>query len=170
MAAALQCWRGDRGGGRPGAMTRALLASLLLLAACSTASVTPPGAVAPRGAGAPTGPINLGDWRHGTADAVAAQFSTTVARRYASGLAMSLATADLRTNQFTCTRPPPSKAGDPPDQVCRRTLTENGCTYTWQAHLWDDSAAAAARLTRVRGLYDRRCASDSGLLGGPGAP
>ena len=76
--------------------------------------------------------------------------------------------SDLRANQFTCARPAAGRAGDPPDQVCRRQIVDGGCTHTWQAHLWDDAAGQAAKLTRVRGLYDKRCASDGGLLGGPG--
>jgi hypothetical protein len=145
-------------------------ASLLILAVACASTAPPPGAVAPTGAGRPAGPIDLGGYRGGSADAVSQRFAASMARRYAAGLPLSVAAADLRANQFACTRPPPAKAGDPPDQVCRRTATENGCTHTWQAHLWDDSAGASAKLTRVRGLYDKRCASDGGLLGGPGAP
>ena len=74
--------------------------------------------------------------------------------------------ADLRDNQFACAPPGPSRRGDPPTQACRRTVREAGCTYTWQAHLWAD--AGGAKLARVRGLYDKSCASDGGLLGGPG--
>jgi hypothetical protein len=151
-------------------MLRILAAvSLLTLAACAS-TAPPPGAVAPTGAGRPSGAIDLGGYRSGSADAVSQRFAAGIARRYAVGLPFSVAAADLRANQFACTRPPPAKAGDPPDQVCRRTATENGCTHTWQAHLWDDSAGAAAKLTRVRGLYDKRCERDGGLLGGPGAP
>ena len=139
-----------------------------LLTACATSS-TPPGAVAPRGGPVPpTGQIDLGSWRRGNADGVTQQFAATVARRYGAGLAFAVATGDLRANQFVCARPTAARAGDPPDQVCRRQIVEAGCTHTWQAHLWDDAPGPAAKLSRVRGLYDKRCAADGGLLGGPG--
>jgi hypothetical protein len=149
---------------------RAILAAgvLALVAAC-VSSPLPPGAVAPRGAATIAGgPVDLGGWKRGNADGVTQQFSATMARRYGAGLAFSAVTADLRANQFTCARPTAGRAGDPPDQVCRRQITEAGCTHTWQAHLWDDAPGASAKLTRVRGLYDKRCAADGGLLGGPG--
>ena len=148
---------------------RILLAvGLLVFAAACATSTTPPGAVAPRGGPLPpVGQIDLGAWKRGGANSE--QFSNTVARRYGAGLSLSVAVSDLRANQFTCARPPAGSAGDPPDQVCRRQIAEAGCTQTWQAHLWDDAATGpAAKLTRVRGLYDRRCAADGGLLGGPG--
>lgn len=166
-------WRPPRVGARPVVMSPRHLVVLIafLAAACASATTsTPPGAVAPRGAAAiPSGPIDLGgDWKRSGPDAVSQRFSGVIARRYGEGMALTAAVGDLRANQFTCARPPAGKAGDPPDQVCRRTQTEAGCTHTWQAHLWDDAGAASAKLTRVRGLYDRRCASDGGLLGGPG--
>ncbi len=141
-----------------------------LLAACAAAGTSAPtGAVAPRGGPSiAAGALDLGDWKRGGADGVAQRFAGVVARRYGAGVPISAAAADLRANQFTCARPAAARAGDPPDQVCRRTATEAGCAHTWQAHLWDDAAGQAAKLTRVRGLYDRRCASDGGLLGGPG--
>lgn len=151
-------------------MKRALFAILALsmLAACTTYSAGPPGAVTPRGAMAPSGPIDLGDWRRSSADAVIQRFSGNLLRRYAAGSAMSAATADLRANQFVCAAPSAGRGGDPPDQVCRRQQVEAGCTHTWQAHLWDDAQGVASKVSRVRGLYDKRCASDGGLLGGPG--
>jgi hypothetical protein len=151
-------------------MFRTLIAaSLLFLSVACATYAPPPGAVAPTGVGLPGGPLDLGSWRGGSADAVSQRFATTISRRYAAGLPLATAAADLRANQFTCTRPPPAKTGDLPDQVCRRTASENNCIHTWQAHLWDDNVAAAAKLSRVRGLYDRSCArDDSGLLGGPG--
>ena len=152
-------------------MTLRILFSVALVAfaaACAT-STAPPGAVAPRGGALPpVGQIDLGAWRRSGADAMTQQFSNTVARRYGAGLPLSVAIGDLRANQFTCGRPPAGRTGDPPDQVCRRQIVEVGCTHTWQAHLWDDAAGLAAKLTRVRGLYDKRCAADGGLLGGPG--
>ncbi|MDX2234300.1 MAG: hypothetical protein NW200_07360 [Hyphomonadaceae bacterium] len=148
--------------------TFAVLGLFALLAGCASATTSgPTGAVAPRGGPAiPAGPLDLGDWKRGGEDAVAQRFAGVVARRYGAGIALSAVTADLRANQFACARPPAAKTGEPPAQVCRRTATEAGCTHTWQAHLWNDAAGAA--LTRVRGLYDRRCAADGGLLGGPG--
>lgn len=153
-------------------MLRALAAvSLLLVAVACATSAPPPGATAPTGVGRPSGPLDLGGWRSGSADAVSQRFSGVIARRYAAGLPLSVATEDLRANQFTCSRPPPAKAGDLPDQVCRRAANENNCVHTWQAHLWDDNAGPTSKLSRVRGLYDKSCAKDdSGLLGGPGAP
>jgi len=81
---------------------------------------------------------------------------------------LGAATGDLRANQFACAAPSTGRGGDPPDQVCRRTETEGDCTHTWQAHLWDDAPGVAAKVSRVRGLYDMRCKADEGLLGGPG--
>ncbi len=144
------------------------LVALISLAACTTYSSGPPGAETPRGYAPPSGPVDLGDWRRGSADAVIQRFSGHLVRRYAAGSPLSVATADLRANQFVCTAPAAGRGGDPPDQVCRRQQVEAGCTHTWQAHLWDDAPGAAAKVSRVRGLYDKRCASDGGLLGGPG--
>ncbi|KAF0178823.1 MAG: hypothetical protein IV086_15250 [Hyphomonadaceae bacterium] len=153
-------------------MKRALFAVLALsaLAACSTYSTGPAGtgAVTPRGGALQSGPIDLGDWRRGPADGVIQRFSSNLIRRYAAGSALSVAVADLRTNQFLCVAPAAGRGGDPPDQVCRRQQVEAGCTHTWQAHLWDDAPGVAAKVSRVRGLYDKRCAADGGLLGGPG--
>ena len=153
-------------------MKRALFAVLALsvLAACTTYSTGPAGtgAVTPCGNVLPSGPIDLGDWRRSSADGVIQRFSGNLIRRYAAGSALSVATADLRANQFTCTAPAAGRGGDPPDQVCRRQQVEAGCTHTWQAHLWDDAPGVATKVSRVRGLYDKRCASDGGLLGGPG--
>jgi hypothetical protein len=146
---------------------RIALAALVLLSACAT-STTPPGAVAPRGMAAPSGPIDLGDWRRGSADSVIQRYAGQLVRRYAAGMALGVATADLRANQFACAAPATGRGGDPPDQVCRRTITEGDCTYTWQAHLWDDAPGPATKVARVRGLYDKRCKADGGLLGGPG--
>jgi hypothetical protein len=148
----------------------AAFAFVALLSACASVDTsTPPGAVAPRGGPSiPTGALDLGDWKRGSAEGVVQRFSGAISRRYGAGIALSAVMADLRANQFTCARPSAGRAGDPPDQVCRRTLNESGCTHTWQAHLWDDAAGGGAKLSRVRGLYDRRCAADGGLLGGPG--
>jgi hypothetical protein len=112
-------------------------------------------------------PIELGDWRSAGADATLSAFQRTVANRYGEGLAINAVSADLRRNEFNCGAAPPRESGgrgDPPAQVCRRTLTNSGCTHTWQVHLFD---RGGGQLLRTRGLYDRRCGGD-GLLGGPG--
>lgn len=151
-------------------MRRLFIVAAMVLAACASVETGPAGsgAVEPRGGGAPSGPVDLGDWRRGGADAVMQRFSAGLVRRYAAGSALTVATGDLRANQFACAAPSSGRGGDPPDQVCRRTLTEGDCTHTWQAHLWDDAPGAAAKVSRVRGLYDKRCKADGGLLGGPG--
>jgi hypothetical protein len=135
------------------------------LAACET---IPTSSVAtPSGPAAiPSTPLDLGDWRRATAEATLAQFQQTVSSRYGAGLPISAVTADLRGNDFNCAAPRASTdgRGDPPAQVCRKTVSISGCTHTWQAHLFD--ANNDARLARARALYDRRCGGD-GLLGGP---
>ncbi len=137
----------------------------LLLAACATPTTSGP--VEPTGpATIPSSPIALGDWRNATEAAVLEAFQATVSGRYGAGLQVSAASADLRGNQFNCGAAPPraeGNRGDPPAQVCRKTTTANGCTHTWQVHLFAEGEA----LSRTRGLYDRRCGGD-GLLGGPG--
>jgi hypothetical protein len=146
---------------------RFLAASLaLLLAACATPVGGP---VEPSGpASIPSSSIELGDWRNATEAAVLQAFEQTVASRYGAGLQVTAASADLRRNEFNCGAAPPraeGNRGDPPAQVCRKTTTANGCTHTWQVHLFDQAGDGA--LSRTRGLYDRRCGGD-GLLGGPG--
>ncbi len=136
----------------------------LALAACATAPVS--GVAPPSGVGAiPSAPLDLGDWRSASEQATLSNFERTVNSRYSAGLAISAVTADLRRSDFNCSAPgAASGRGDPPAQVCRRTVSASGCTHTWQAHLFD--ANGDARLARTRGLYDRRCGGD-GLLGGP---
>ncbi|MES1157393.1 MAG: hypothetical protein ABUL73_06390 [Alphaproteobacteria bacterium] len=141
---------------------RLALAACLALTACETASVGPS---AP--AGPPTIPdaaLDLGDWRHASAEAEFNAFQQTIAHRYGVGLQVSAVAADLRRAQFVCAANRDTQRGDPPAQICRKTVTENGCTHTWQVHLFD--TAGNALLARTRGLYDRRCGGD-GLLGGP---
>lgn len=135
------------------------------LVACST--VTDGGVSTPTGSATiPSEPIDLGDWRRASAPATLEAFQRTINARYGAGLQLSAVTADLRRNEFNCAVPGAGNGrGDPPAQVCRRTVTLNGCTHTWQAHLFD--AGNDGRLARTRGLYDRRCGGD-GLLGGPG--
>ena len=137
----------------------------LLLGACETlpvGGVTQPTAPAT----IPSAPINLGDWRNASEAATLEGFQQGVASRYVAGLQLATASADLRRNEFNCGAAPPraeGNRGDPPAQVCRKTTTANGCTHTWQVHLFAEGEA----LARTRGLYDRRCGND-GLLGGPG--
>lgn len=149
---------------------RSTLAALAALAAAACA-VTPTPSPGPAGAVAASGParigagaLDLGDWRRDSQQAVAARFSQSATRRYGAGLALSEVQADLARSDFRCA-PSHESRGDPPDAICRRTVTLSGCTHTWQVHVFDD--AGQARLARLRALYDRRCAADDGLLGGP---
>ena len=140
----------------------AILFVLAGLAACATpigGPVTPTGSTT-----IPSSRIDLGDWRNASESATLAAFQRGVASRYGAGVAISAVAADLRRNEFSCGAAPPANGGrgDPPAQVCRRTISASGCTHTWQVHLFGNGA-----LARTRGLYDRRCGGD-GLLGGPG--
>lgn len=138
-------------------------AAFLALSACATA--VPPGPSAPSGPSAiPSTPIELGDWRRASVNAVASQFERNVSGRYGEGVALNAVAADLRRNEFNCGGGGGGR-GDPPEQICRHTVTQAGCTHTWQVHLFD--ADGNDRLARTRALYDRRC-GDDGLLGGPG--
>ena len=143
-------------------MKRFAFAALgLMLAACATTSPgTKPADVAP------AGPLDFGgDWRHDPTAAVIAHFEQSVSGRYAAGSSLASIAADLHSNQFTCVANHDTSArGDPPAQICRRTVTEAGCTYTWQVHLFDTHGDA--HLARSRELYDKRCGNDA-LLGGP---
>jgi hypothetical protein len=145
-------------------MTRAALFALLalLLAACAAPGTTVPAAPTggPRIA---SGAIQLGDWARGSEPSVARSFAEAITHRYGMGLPLSAATADLRANQFTCAGAG-DRRGDPPDMVCRRSISAAGCLHTWQVHLYSD--AGAQGLSRTRGLYDRSCSRDQ-LLGGP---
>lgn len=136
----------------------------LALAACAT---LPGGPAAPPGtSGIPSAPLNLGDWRRATPSAAGQFFEHEIAARYRAGLALAAVSTDLRRNDFNCAaNRDTSGRGDPPDQICRKTLTVEGCTHTWQVHLFDGENAE--QLGRARALYDRRCGND-GLLGGPG--
>lgn len=145
---------------------RTLLVTLaLLLGACETLPTGGP--TTPSGpATIPSAPLSLGDWRGGSEAATLQAFEQTVASRYGAGLQIAAVSNDLRRNEFTCGAAPPRASGNrgtPPEQVCRRTTTANGCTHTWQVHLFGADGA----LAQTRGLYDRRCGGD-GLLGGPG--
>ena len=139
----------------------------LLLGACETLPTD--GVSEPSGpATIPSAPINLGDWRNAPESATLEAFQQDITNRYGAGLQIAAVSSDLRRNEFNCSAAPPraeGNRGDPPVQVCRKTTTANGCTHTWQVHLFD--GGGDARLQRTRGLYDRRCGGD-GLLGGPG--
>jgi hypothetical protein len=137
----------------------------LLLSACET---VPSSAPPPPGVGGPIaeGPLELGNWRNASEAATLSAFEQNVSSRYGAGVTVSDAAADLRRHDFSCGDAPPQDEqgrGEPPAQVCRRTVTESNCTHTWQAHLFEGDG----RVVRTRGLYDRRCGSE-GLLGGPG--
>lgn len=136
----------------------------LLLGACETLPVgATPSPVGP--ASIPAAPIGLGDWRNASEAVTLQAFERGVTSRYAVGLPLASVSGDLRRNDFNCSAAPPraeGNRGDPPAQVCRKTTTANGCTHTWQVHLFGDET-----LVRTRSLYDRRCGGD-GLLGGPG--
>ena len=141
---------------------RVAVAACLALGACETMPAGP--AAPPQPAVIPTAALDLGDWRHASADAELSGFEQLVTRRYGAGLQLGAVVADLRRVQFTCAANHDTHRGDPPAQICRKTVTENGCTHTWQVHLFDTGGDAV--LARTRGLYDRRCGGD-GLLGGP---
>ena len=139
----------------------AVLSAGLLVAACASLP-TSPGGAAPRAASIPSTPLNLGDWRRANVAATAQVFEREVAGRYEAGLQLAAVSGDLRRYDFACA---PNRdtagRGEPPTQICRRTVTVESCTHTWQVHLFGADA-----LARARALYDRRCGGD-GLLGGP---
>ena len=137
------------------------LIALAALAACETmpTSRTAPAAPAPL-----VGELDLGSsWRTQTQAQTLDLFSRAVAQRYAQGTPAPRAVGDLQHAAFTCAENHDATGrGAPPDEICRRTEVANGCTHTWQVHLF-----GATALTRARALYDRRCGADA-LLGGPG--
>ncbi len=140
---------------------RLALVAALLVSACET---LPAGTTGPA-ARLPSTPLELGDWRRANAGAVTQHFERQVASRYAVGAPLAAVSADLRRNDFSCAVNRDSAGrGDPPDQICRRSVSADTCTHTWQVHLFD---AAGGGLGRARALYDRSCGAD-GLLGGPG--
>jgi len=146
-------------------MRHALLAlSLALLAAaCETTSG---GSESSSPAQSPGDSLDLGDWRHAAAAATQSQFQSTVSARYGAGSPVSAAVADLRLGEFTCAENvDTTRRGTPPAEICRKTVTAENCTGTWQVHLFDTHGDA--RIARARALFDRRCGNE-GLLGGPG--
>lgn len=147
-------------------MKRLALVLVLALSACETVATS--GSVTPGGTGGISStPLSLGDYRAMSEAATLQAFQNVVTSRYAPGAALDVAEGDLRRNEFNCGAAPGTDAGrgDPPAEVCRRTITASGCTHTWQVHLFDGHGDG--RLARTRGLYDRRCGNE-GLLGGPG--
>lgn len=141
----------------------ALAALTLALAACETTG----GVSAPPLVPVPSTPLELGDYRNATEAQTLQAFQQHVAARYAPGVRINTAVEDLDDQEFSCGDAPEQDngRGDPPAQVCRRTITAANCTHTWQAHLYDTGGDGV--LVRTRGLYDRRCGNE-GLLGGPG--
>jgi len=146
-------------------MRRAAVAALVVLGACATMPVSGPSA--PQGGAAiPSTPLALGDYRTLNEAETLAAFQQSLSSRYGAGVAVEAAQGDLEQNEFRCSASPGTDAGrgDPPAEVCRRTITANNCTHTWQVHLFDQHGDG--HVARTRGLYDRRCGGD-GLLGGP---
>ena len=142
-----------------------IIAFALALAACETIPVS--GTATPSGPTAiPSSPLDLGSWRSANEAATLSAFQENVTSRYGEGLAIAAVSQDLRRQEFNCGAAPPQDRGrgDPPAQVCRKTVTNSGCTHTWQVHVFDEGGNG--QLARTRGLYDRRCGGD-GLLGGP---
>ena len=136
-----------------------LIIAMALLAGCETMQAG--GGVSNAHSAAP---IDLGDWRHATAAATMTTFEGIVHSRYPAGSSIAAAASDLQHNEFNCAvNHDASTRGEPPAQICRRTVAAENCTNTWQVHLF----GAGDALTRARPLYDRRCGGD-GLLGGPG--
>jgi hypothetical protein len=140
----------------------ALAAAIVALSGCAMLDTgKPPPAVPAQGAVLPSGPLILGDYEKDSAASLRSSFAKTIASRYAPGAPISAATKDLESNRFACAAPKQG-AGDPPDQVCRRTIKAGGCTYTYQVHLFNDPGKAG--VSRVRGLFDKACGDE--LLGG----
>ena len=139
-----------------------IVAAAFLLAACETLPAASP---ATEAGASFEGDLDLGEWRTADEAATLSAFQQNVTNRYGAGIAISDAASDLRRGEFSCGDAPPldQGRGDPPAQVCRRTVTLNGCTHTWQVHLFGGDE----QIARTRGLYDRRCGNE-GLLGGPG--
>jgi hypothetical protein len=146
-----------------------LLASVVCLAGCemmrpaSTSPALPPRAVEPLGGGGLSGPIDLGDWRRLAERPVAERFSDHINRRWEPGAPLSTVGADLTRQGFACDRLRLRRT-DGPAQSCTLQRVDAGCTHIWIVSLYDEPGAA--RLERLRSIYDRRCGRD-GLAGGP---
>ena len=141
----------------------ALLLALIALAACETVATD---ATKPSVTPAITGDLTLGDsWRTQTQAQTLDAFAHTIAGRYGAGTLTERAIADLQHASFTCgENHDVGGRGSPPNEICRHTEVANGCTHTWQVHLFDTSGDG--RITRARALFDKRCGRE-GLLGGP---
>jgi hypothetical protein len=138
------------------------LSFALLVSACETMS----GVEGTQGGAENVGSaFDLGDWRHAAPADTLSQFQTTITARYSAGSSLSAAAADLRRNDFNCAADNDATGrGTPPVQICRKTVTAENCTGTWQVHLFDTNGDG--RIAHARALYDRRCGAE-GLLGGP---
>ncbi len=142
-----------------------LLAACALTSACVTTPVAG-GASSAAATNIPSSPLNFGDWRRAGAPAVTQHFEREIAARYPNGAPLGAVSSDLRRNDFECVENRDSAGrGNPPAQICRKAVSAENCTHTWQVHLFNANGANA--LVRTRALYDRRCGGD-GLLGGPG--
>lgn len=147
-------------------MRHALLALSLALLATACETTSGGGANSGTAPVAGGGSFDLGDWRNATGAATLSQFQSAVSARYSTGSPVSAAVADLRRNDFTCAENVDTTGrGAPPSEICRRTVTAEHCTGTWQVHFFDTHGDA--RIARARALFDRRCGNE-GLLGGPG--
>ena len=115
----------------------ALVLGVCALAACATMPVG--GVSTPSGSATiPSSPLELGDWRRASAAATLSEFQQSVTGRYGVGLALGAVSSDLRRNEFACAANTETGGrGDPPDQICRKTVTVSSCTHTWQVHVFD---------------------------------
>lgn len=136
------------------------VAAAALLSGCAMIGGKPAPASEPTATARPTGPIDLGEYAKNSEGAISSMFAKQIVARYAAGSPIGAAVKDLADNRFACAAPK-AGGGDPPDQVCRRTLRADGCTYDYQVHLFDDPGKRG--LNRVRGLYHKACGEE--LLG-----
>jgi hypothetical protein len=123
----------------------------------------PSQATAPRGDTIPDTPIDLGPYGVGQKEAVAGRFARGISNRYPPNMAFATVLADLRKNAFQCFAAAQT-GGDPPRQVCRKSLRLADCEHTFQVHLYD--TAGNLKLARTRAIYDRMCGGEE-LLGAP---
>ena len=136
------------------------VALAVLVSACETMSQAVSGGSPP-----PAAAFDPGDWSHAPAADTQTQFQTLITARYAAGSSLSDAAAELRRNAFACAANNDTTGrGEPPTQICRKTVNANNCTGTWQVHLFDTHGDG--HITRARALFDKRCGRE-GLLGGP---
>ena len=115
-------------------MKKLAAALVLLCASCATAPVGP--------MNIPPGSLDMGgEWRTAPIASVLRQFQNAAQSRYRPGLALNAASGDLAREGFRCSANA-DRRGDPPDQICRKTVTFQNCTHTWQVHLYDATPAA----------------------------